>query len=371
MGIKPRNIAGIHMKNIRHYAIIFVLIAVATLILRVFFVNFLFILPRAASAEAGPIDTMFDAHFWMISFLFALIMVPMLYSAFVFRRKPGDMEDGPHIHSNTTLEITWTIVPVIAVVSFGVWGATMLNQLTAVNPAEMKIHAQAQQWAWKFQYPTYANAASGQLVLPVNQPIVMEMNASDVLHSFWVPEFRVKQDLVPGRTTFLRFTPTVVGDYILRCAEICGRDHSIMLADVRVLSATDFAAWADEISRIPFYGDLTPEERGAIWYETGKGFGCQSCHTIDGSAGNGPTWLNLYGSQQPLTDGSTVTADDAYLLNSIINPASQIVAGFTTVQMPANFADQFAAKQQEIKDSQGVEVDIAADLVAYIKSLKQ
>ena len=175
----------------------------STLFLRWVF-TWLFALPQAASAQAAPIDTMFNVHFWLIALFFSLIMVIMLYSAFVFRRKPGDEEDGPHVHGNYVLEIAWTVIPLIIVVALGVWGALVLRDITAAAPNEMEVTVTGRQWAWSFGYPTQGDFQSAEMVVPVNQPLSLNMRSEDVLHSFWVPEFRVKQDLVPGRTTILR-----------------------------------------------------------------------------------------------------------------------------------------------------------------------
>lgn len=356
------------MGRIRHILIVGLLVIASTVALRYAF-TFLFALPFAASLEAGPIDVLFDAHFWMIAFLFSLIMVIMLYSFVVFRRKPGDETDGPHIHGNTTLEIGWTIVPTIVVIGFGVWGAVILNDITRPDPAEMVVEVTGRQWVWSFAYPEQGGFPSAELVLPVNQPVLLKMYSDDVLHSFWVPEFRVKQDLVPGRETLLRITPTEPGDYVVRCAEICGQAHTQMLAPVRVVDEAEFVAWVDEKNAAPLFGEMTAEERGEFWHGA-EGFGCVGCHSLDGSPGVGPTWQGLYLREEQMTDGTTIIADEAYIENSILNTNAQIVAGYNANIMPQNYAEQFAAREAEILASEGVEIDITADLIAFIKTLE-
>ena len=358
------------MGKYKHFIIVTVLIALTTVALKYLVFGPMFKLPVQASAQGGPIDTMFDAHFWMISFLFALIMVIMIYAVVVFRRKPGDETDGPHVHGHTGLEITWTIVPTIAVVAFGIWGGTTLKQLLADDPNAMTIQVTAQQWAWSFQYPEFDNINSAELVLQKDQPILLAIESKDVLHSFWVPEFRVKQDAVPGRTTYLRITPTLAGEYKVRCAEICGFNHANMLAPVRVLEQADFTAWANERMQAPKYGEMTPEERGALWYSN-EGLGCAGCHTVDGTGTTAPSWLGVYGRTEQLTDGTTITVDDAYIRNSILDPQSQIVAGFEAVQMTATFGDQISAKEAEIASTEGVQIDIINDIIAYMKTLQE
>ncbi len=356
------------MGRLKHVISIIILIALSTVGLRFLFTVIL-ALPVAASAEAGPIDTLFNAHFWMIAFLFSLIMVLMLYSVFVWRRGDDDDSDGPHVHSNTRLEIGWTIIPTFVVLGFGVWGAVALNEITRPKEGEMTVNVTGKQWIWSFAYPEQESIQSGELVLPVDRTTVLKMNAEDVIHSFWVPEFRVKQDLVPDRETTLRITPTEIGAYKLRCAEICGLNHTQMEADVRIVSAEEFDAWVAEKQAAPAFADMTSEERGAYW-ASAEGFGCVACHTIDGTPGVGPTWQGLYQRQEQLTDGSTVTADDDYIINSIHEPNAQIVAGFNPNIMPQNYLEQFAAREQEVEAAEAIDLDITADLIAYIKTLQ-
>ena len=356
------------MRRFRHPINIILLVALSTVGLRFLF-EYIFALPAAASAEARPIDILFNGHYWMIAFLFSLIMVLMLYAVFVFRRADDDETDGPHIHGNTRLEIGWTVVPTFVVIGFGIWGAVTLNEITRPKEGEMVVNVTGKQWIWSFAYPELDNITSGELVLPVDRTTVLKMNAEDVIHSFWVPEFRVKQDLVPDRETTLRITPTELGTYKLRCAEICGLNHTQMEADVRIVDAAGFQAWIDEKSAAPEFAAMTPEERGAFW-ASAEGFGCVACHTIDGTPGVGPTWQGLYLRQEQLTDGSTVTADDAYIIQSIYDPNAQIVAGFNPNIMPQNYEEQFAAREQEIEAVEGIDLDIMADLIAYIKTLQ-
>lgn len=356
------------MKKAKHFIVVVILVIIGTLFMR-WVLSWLFSAPSPASTQALHIDILANVHFWLISLFFSLIMVLMLYSAVVFRRKPDDEEDGPHIHGNTTLEITWTIIPLIIVIALGVWGSVMLIDITRANPDELAIDVTAQQWAWSFAYPENEGVGSAELVLPVNQPIVLNMQSKDVLHNFWVVEFRVKQDVVPGRTTYLRFTPNEVGEYTLRCAEICGLDHSKMLAPVRVVSQEEFDAWIAEKAAAPKMAEMTPEERGEYWYSA-EGFGCVSCHSLDGTPGAGPTWQGIYDHEVTLDDGSTLTVDDEYIRESILMPNAKIVEGYLPNLMPQNFEEQFAERQAEVLANEGVEIDIIADLIAFMQTLE-
>lgn len=377
------------MRRANHFIVVLILVIIATFGLRYLFGTMFhlpygptgqedmgalsimgFVMPAPASVQAVAIDLMFNAHYWMISFLFSLIMVFMLYSVVVFRRKPGDDTDAAHMHGNTALEIAWTVVPVVIVLGFGVYGAVVLNQITTPTNDEMVVNITAFQWGWSFEYPEY-EITGGELVLPVDQPMRFDMQSTDVLHAFWVPEFRVKQDLVPGRTTTLLLTATDEGEYRLRCAEICGSGHAAMLAPVRVLSRGQFDAWVEERQNTVPLAELTPEERGEIWYAEGLLPSCAGCHSLDGSAGAGPTWQGLYLNERPLADGTTVIADEEYIRNSIINPNDQIVEGYNEGVMFAGYAEVIAEAEANVLTTEGIEIDIIDDIIAFIKTLEE
>ncbi|MDX1613762.1 MAG: cytochrome c oxidase subunit II [Candidatus Promineifilaceae bacterium] len=342
-----------------------VLIAVSTVLVYLLLAQ-IYQLPVSASAEAQSIDTMFTAHFIIIAFLFSLVAVFVLYSVFRFRRQEGDDADGTHFHGNTTLEILWTIVPLVMVVAFGVWGAFVLNDITEARPNEMVVNVTGQRFVWSFEYPDYPDVGPTQeLVLPVDQPVRLRMNSIDVLHSFWVPEFRVKQDLVPGQETNLLVTPSETGDYQVRCAEICGGGHHSMRAPVQVVSQSEFDQWVQE--QTVSLANLSPAERGEQWYTE---FGCNGCHSVDGSDGVGPTWLGLLGRQEQFDDGSTATADEAYIRESILMPNAKVVSGYPQGVMPGDYEERFAARESELAE-QGIEVDILAELIAYIQTLEE
>jgi cytochrome c oxidase subunit 2 len=186
----------------------------------------------------------------------------------------------------------------------------------------------------------------------VGKQIHLQMTATDVIHSFWVPEFRVKQDLVPGRVTELRITPTLEGNWKVRCAEICGASHYAMETPVIVMSQTDFDSWLAGEAELAAQAAATPEGRGKALVNAN---GCTACHAVDGVGGNiGPAWNGVFGGEVKLSDGSTVPGDEAYLAESIKAPQAKIVAGYETQLMP-----QYGFTDEQI-----------ADIVAYIKTLK-
>ncbi len=309
------------------------------------------LMPVEASAQAVPIDWMWNWQVGAMSFLFALIVVPLLYSLLVFRRRKGDTTDAEHIEGNTTLEITWTVIPLIAVLAFAYMGAYSLGETRRVDPQAMIVKVHAQQFAWSFEYPDYGGFVSDELHLPLNRQVLLQMDSKDVIHSFWVPEFRVKQDVVPGRVTELRITPIREGNYKVRCAELCGAAHYSMEKVVVVSEPAAFTAWAEE-QQAAYAAAQTPEGKGE---QLVKANGCLGCHTINGAKLVGPSWLGLFGETVKLSDGTTLTADEAYIIESILNPQAKIVAGFESAgQMPT-----YTFSQEEL-----------ADIIAYLKTLK-
>jgi len=344
------------MRNVRHF------VTVAALVLLVTYLTYigltsLGLMPLAASAQAGPIDWLFDIHVMVMSFLFSLITVILVYSMVVFRRKPGETGDGAHFEGNTGLEIFWTIVPLVAVIGFGIVGADNLRQVRAVDPNALEVRVIGYQWAWRFEYPQ--GFSSTTLYLPANKQVLLKMESPDVLHSFWVPEFRVKQDLVPGRVTELRITPNLEGEYKVRCAEICGTSHAYMESPVVVVSQTAYDAWVTE--QVALYetellasAGKPDAKRGETLYTE---LGCKACHSLNGTPGTGPSWKGLFGREnRPLADGSVVAlVDEEYLHESIIAPNAKTAQDFKANAMPSF---------SYLRDSQ------IYDLIEFIKTLK-
>ncbi|MBX2999315.1 MAG: cytochrome c oxidase subunit II [Caldilineaceae bacterium] len=229
--------------NSRHFGIAAGLVVVSTFLVY-WLLDSVLRLPAQSSVEAVSIDRLFNYHIWLIAFLFSLVVVFMLYALFVFRHRRGEDEEkeGEYFHSNVRLEIAWTVIPLIFVVFFSVEATRILIDITTPSPDEYVIEVEGFQWGWNFIYPE-TGLITQELVLPLDQPILLEMRSRDVLHNFYVPEFRVKQDLVPGQTTRLRFTPIETGDFTMVCAELCGFNHTGMQAAVRVVPEDEFAMW--------------------------------------------------------------------------------------------------------------------------------
>lgn len=334
----------------RHFVVVGILVIVMAVLTYVGLDN-AGLMPVQASAQSLPIDRMWNEQVVAMSFLFALIVVPMIYSLFVFRRKKGDTTDAQHIEGNTNLEITWTILPLFAVVAFAYLGGNSLSQTLRSDPDAMVVKVTARQWSWSFEYPEYG-VFSTELRLPVGKQVHLEMTSTDVIHSFWVPEFRVKQDLVPGRVTELRIIPSLEGSWKVRCAEICGASHYAMETPAIAMSQADFDAWMAEQVKLAAQAAATPEGRGEALVRNNV---CTACHAYGGvGAALGPKWDGLFGHDVELSDGTTVVADDAYLTESIKSPQAKIVAGYESVLMP-----NYGFTDEQI-----------ADIVAFIKTLK-
>jgi cytochrome c oxidase subunit II len=337
--------------SMKHFAIVGVLVVLFTALVYWLLSN-IGLLPIAASAQAKPIDDLFNLHYFVIAFLFSLICVFLGYSLIVFRRKPGEDGDGVHFRGNNRLEVIWTVVPLGIVIYFAYLGSVSLAETRRVDPQAIEITVVGGQWFWRFEYPEYG-IVSSELVMPVNKQALLKLTSVDVIHSFWVPEFRVKQDLLPGENLVreLRVTPTILGEYKVRCAEMCGTQHAYMESPVVVVSQADFDAWVQaELEAI----GTDPVTRGERW---SRNNGCLSCHSIDGSINVGPTWLGLFGTTHELTDGSVVTVDDEYLWVSIVDPNAQIPVGYPPGVMPQNYQDTIPEQQ-------------ILEIIEYIKSLQ-
>ncbi len=200
-----------------------------------------------ASTAAGPIDTLMDVTIVLSSFVFAIVCVALGYALIKWRAKPGDESDGLPIHGNTRLEIIWTIIPVIMVLALAGYSWAVLDDIEKTEADAIHVNAYAQQFAWTFGYPEDGNKWSeGELHVPVNRQIIFDLQAQDVIHSFWVPEWRIKKDAVPGLATDAVVTPDKEGTYNLICAELCGIGHTTMWAKVVVESEEKYEAWLEE-----------------------------------------------------------------------------------------------------------------------------
>jgi cytochrome c oxidase subunit 2 len=333
----------------RHFIIVGVFIVIITPLIYIC-IQATNLMPIEASVQSITVDWMWNVDMGAIAFLFALIMVPLLYSLIVFRRRKGDTTDAEHMEGNTKLEITWTVIPLVVVIVYAYLGAYTLGETRVVDPNALVINVTAHQWDWSFDYAE--GFTSNELHLPINKQVVLKMKSLDVIHSFWVPEFRIKQDVVPGHETEYRITPDLLGTFTIRCAELCGASHAYMERPVVVTSQNEYDSWVKEqaAAAAALLAQGGPVAGKALVAQNG----CAACHSIDGSKLIGPTWRGLFGSQVKLSDGKVVNADEAYLMESIANPSAKVVDGYPDGRMPI-----FNLTEDQIKN-----------IASYIETLK-
>ncbi len=202
--------------------------------------------PVQASSAAADIDTLYDVLLIASVPIFVLVMAVVFYSVVAFKAQPGDLSDGEPIHGNTRLEVIWVTIPFIIVSALAVYGWVVLDDIEAKESDALVVNVTGQQFAWRFNYPGEGKVRVNQLVLPEGRQVDFRVRTDDVIHDFWVPEFRLKTDAVPGITTHIRTTPTRTGTYSVVCAELCGIGHSTMRQRVKVVPAGEFDTWIAE-----------------------------------------------------------------------------------------------------------------------------
>ncbi|MBD3169898.1 MAG: cytochrome c oxidase subunit II [candidate division Zixibacteria bacterium] len=304
-------------------------------------------MPSGASTISGEVDAVFNFILIAGSIIFAIVVGLIIFFSVRYRRrdKPG-LTSG--ISHNLKLELTWTIIPVILVFFAFYFGFKTYLKMSIVPGNAIEIKATGQKWFWSFDYPEGVTTVN-ELVVPVDQPVKVLLSSQDVIHSFFVPNFRIKMDVLPNRYTVTWFEAHQKGEYNLFCAEYCGTEHSEMVGKVRVVSESEYQNWLEESSTA---GEgMTPAEYGAKLYISKS---CNTCHSIDGTAGNGPSFKNIFGKTEKFADGSQAVVDENYLRESILEPANKIVAGYQNI-MPTY--------QGLVKDR---EIDA---LIAYMKTL--
>jgi len=303
------------------------------------------LLPQSASAYGTEVDIFAIAFIALITVLALPVFVLIVYFAIKYRRgKPANRVHPPK--GNTKLELSWAIIPFILMLCFFCWSTALFASRYFPPEDAMNIDVVAKQWMWKFEHPE-GQGEINELHVPVNQPVKLTMASQDVIHSFYVPALRLKQDVVPGRYTVMWFTANKPGTYRLACAEFCGTDHSAMGGQVEVLTEADYARWLNEYSV-----DQTLAAAGEALF---RSHGCSGCHGLSATV-HAPKLDGVYGSPVPLSDGSIVTANDEYIRDSILLPQKQIAAGYPPI-MPTF---QNVLSEEEV-----------LKLVAYIKSLGQ
>lgn len=285
-----------------------------------------FWLPKPASTGAADVDWLFGVITSIAIFFFILITALTVVFVIRYRARPGhDVQPSPD--HNRPLEITWTVIP-LAIVIWIFWEgfAGYLDMSTPPQNA-YEIQVLGQKWNWSFTYPNgYVDA---QLHVPVDTNVRLVMTSQDVLHSLYIPAFRIKRDTVPGRYTKLWFRAPEPGTYDLFCAEYCGTSHSNMISKVIVHEPGGFETWLADASN--FIDKLPPDQLWEAGEKLYRQRGCAQCHSVDGRSGTGPSFQGIWNKPAELEGGGSVLVDENYIRSSIVDPQAQIVAGYEPV----------------------------------------
>ncbi|HBL16267.1 MAG: cytochrome c oxidase subunit II [Elusimicrobia bacterium GWA2_69_24] len=304
-----------------------------------------------ASSFSGSVDRVFLASLALCTAVLLLVTFFIVYFSIRYSRKRNP--EPVDIHDNTPLEIVWTVVPLALFLIMFYYGWTDFRTMRNPPPDAMVVSVTARQWAWSFQYPN--GKRTDELYIPLARPVKLITQSLDVIHGFYVPAFRVKVDVVPGKSNFVWFTPWLLGDFDIQCTVICGVDHSAMLSKARVMPEADFKKWYFSDAAAPELAAPAPAPGEAPVEALLRAKACLACHSLDGAAMVGPTFKGLYGSRHAVhfKDGTReVTVDEEFLRRVIRDPSSAVAAGYPPVMPPA------ALSEREL-----------AEIVAYIKSL--
>ena len=313
----------------------------------------------STGSEASNFVSSFNTSFYLIagiSLLFlAGLTVLMLY--FVFRYNSKKNKTATQIEGNNLLEIAWTVIPIILSLVMFYYGWAGWKPMNKAPKDAINITSVARMWSFLFQYEN--GKESPELIIPVNVPVKINLVSLDVIHSLFIPEFRIKSDMIPGREKSMWFVPETEGEYNLFCAEYCGLRHSFMNTKVKVLSNDKFYAWYGDTSSVSSIAGkaLTPAAQGLAIM---KNLGCLACHSSDGSKIVGPTYLNLFGKQQVVIRNGielTVTVDEEYIKQRILDPSYQVVKGY-----PKGIMQSYKGKVSD---------EDISKIIEYLKSLNE
>jgi cytochrome c oxidase subunit II len=297
--------------------------------------------PQQASTMAGNVDALYIFLLIVSGLMTLLIFTTLIYFAARYRHRAGVKAE--QIEGSNKLEVTWTVIPFLVFIAIFVWSATIYFKSRTPPRDSTEVYVVAKQWMWKIEHAE-GQREINELHVPVGRDVKLIMTSQDVIHSFFVPAFRMKQDVVPGRYTVAWFRATKPGTYHLFCSQYCGTQHSGMIGNVVVMEPAQYEAWMSGGSGGPL--SVTGEK---IFAE----LGCSTCHRMD-TQGRGPNLMGVFGKPVMLDDGRTVTADENYIRESILDPGAKIVQGFKPV-MPT-FQGLISEEQLNA-------------LVAYVKSL--
>jgi cytochrome c oxidase subunit 2 len=302
-------------------------------------------MPESASTNSGNVDAL---YFYLsgVTLFFSLLISGVIVFFVIKYRRRSPYEIPRPVAGSHKLETIWSVIPFIIAMSMFAWGAQVFFDLVRTPANTSEIYIVGKQWMWKIQHTT-GQREINELHVPVGRKIKLVMTSEDVIHSFYIPAFRIKTDVLPGRYLVQWFEATKPGKYHIFCAEYCGMNHSGMIGSVVVMEPTDFDNWLS--------GNANQQPPAVAGQQLYQSLGCVSCHGANGEGGRGPALTGLFGRQVFLTNGQTITADEGYVRESIENPQAKLVSGFGPI-MPT-FQGQLTPEQ-------------LIQMMAYIKSLQ-
>lgn len=306
-------------------------------------------MPTAATDQASQVDNLYS--FLLISSFIACVIVVggMIYFTFKYRRQSLSAKSA-YITHNTFLEFLWSFIPLVIFLIVFAWGWHIYHQMRSFPKDALEIHVTGKQWAWEAAYKSGVRTAN-LVKVPINTNVKIILASTDVLHSFYVPSFRIKQDAIPGRYTAVWFNANKLGDFHIFCTEYCGTQHSGMIGKLQVVSQEEYDKWLEEEAK---FSTLPIAQKGEKLFQIKA---CSGCHSVaDKTVKVGPTLFQKFGTSEDLADGTKASIDENYLRDSILNPNTQVVKGFAAGVMPS-----FQGQLSE---------DELSALIEYIKSVK-
>ncbi len=302
------------------------------------------VMPPQASTFANDVDLLYSFQIWASLISGVILLGGMFYFIWKYKRRT-DTDKVAYITHNHALEFLWSFIPLVLFLAMFVWGAVVYYKQRNMPADGIEIHVTGRQWSWEFEYKN--GLKSAELIVPIGKPVKLVMTSTDVLHSFFIPSFRQKQDVIPGRYSSLWFEATKKGVFQIYCAEFCGTAHSAMLSKLKVVDQKEFHDLMTGAG-----GEKSIADKGKDLYNIK---GCVACHNTTDATKIGPGFKGLFGKKRDFADGSSVTADENYIRDSLLNPQAKIVKGFP----PSMPTFQGSLEEEEIKS-----------IIEFIKTLK-
>ncbi len=299
------------------------------------------LLNNAASKQGTAIDQLFGLTLGIATVVFVIVELSLLYAIVRFGRQPGDDTDGPAIRGNNKLEFFWTLIPALTIFFIGFVSYRTLGVLDQRAPDAMPVEVKAFQFAWQFYYPE-ADVTSTELHIPVDRQIELKMRSNDVIHAFWVPEMRIKKDVMPDRVTETRITATETGSFPIVCTELCGAGHAVMRSQVVVQSDADFRAWLAGQQKAAAQAAANPADPLTRGRQVFNASGCNACHALQDAGAAGAIGPKLDGIASVAGTREAGRSVEEYIHESIVKPNAYVVPNFPANVMPQDYGQRLA-----------------------------